>query len=140
MAQTALVSPKVPSDLLKWESNKKFTRETVSVTTIAATAIDIAESLAQPVKVNGAEYIMVAAADIANATALVLRTDSLVMVADANEDMVIINRYDAIINQDALPALDSAGAAINQTNFIAQLVALGFRMTSEAEKTNTQTT
>ena len=141
MAQTALVSPKVISDLVKHESSPAYNRESINVTTVTGVAVDIAEALGQPLKKIGAEFLLVAAADIANATALLLETDTLVMAANSDHKFLVLSlSAGAVINSSALPALDGAGAAINQTNFIAALVGVGFRVVSDPAETTTQTT
>lgn len=101
------------------------------------------DPLGQPVKQTGSQWEFVAAADIANATGVLLHDKDLPQMAQndiSEQKFLFLVRGPAVVHEDGLPANDVYGDAINAANFKARLLALGISCISGPPTTETQET
>lgn len=119
-------SVKSESDLLKWVCNQEYCVGTILLTNAGETELQV--QIGTPLALNGTP---IAAASIANVKAISLE-NAFVSAGDTQICKVAL-RGPALLNADALPTTDTAGATIAQAAFITALQALGFQFLYEGE-------
>lgn len=119
-------SVKSESDLLKWVCNQEYCVGTILLTNAGATELKV--QIGTPLALDGTP---VAAASIADVKAISL--ENAFVSAGAKQICKVALRGPALLNADALPTTDTAGAAIAQAAFITALQALGFQFLYEGE-------
>lgn len=111
------------SDLIKSEYDRAYNYITAdSVMNTGAAVVD-GELLGQPVKLNGAQYEFVVAADIANATHFVAeqRLESLDATTGKAEDVLLMECGPALVLSTGFPTKDINGATLTSTVYQALL-------------------
>lgn len=130
-------------DLLRafFDNAHNFTGGTIK--NAVAETVTPTDPLGQPVKQAAGQWQFVAAADIANATGVLVHQRDLPELAQNDitaEKILILVRGPAVIHEDGLPTHDVYGDAIVAADFKARLLALGISCIEGPEKTSTQTT
>ena len=120
-------SVKSESDLLKWVCNQEYCVGTMVVTNAAGSS-ELAIDIGTPLGNTGAP---IAAADIANTKALALQR--IFIGAGDTQLCKVALRGPALLNMDALPTKDTAGATITAAALQAALQGLGFQFIEEGE-------
>ena len=144
MAQDALNESRKTSDLVKWETNPRYTRLAVSIENTTGGALEDVVLLGQPVQDNGdGTATLVLDTEEANTNAIVI-DDREPFDWDAGVDaekVIILREGPAIVNDDRIADSDVTDAAFTgQAAIRTGLADEGIKTVSEASPSETQTT
>ena len=128
-----LANGRVVGDVVKYVEHPAINYVSAKIVGAAGQASVDANLCGQPVKASGANYILVLAADIANAIGILAHDKPITLAAAAVSawPYKILIRGDALVDKDSLPANDVVGSAINNANFVTALAARGIIAQSE---------
>lgn len=141
----------VPGDLIIYELDQLFTRESASVQndsttggTYGAITIDDTELLGQPVKLTSGVWEFASAANVTAGTVngIIVSGDEITaLAADASTSgkYAILARGPAVINEGKIPALDVYEDAITAADYITAVEALDIQTKPAPSTTETQT-
>ena len=141
----------VPGDLIIYELNQLYTRESSQIQNDATTGgsgeitVTNRELLGQPVKLNGAVWEFASAANVTAGTVdgvIVSGPEINALSADelTSSPYAILARGPAVINEGKIPAEDVYGSAITAAEYITAVEALDIQTKPDPNTTSTQTT
>lgn len=129
---------KKPGEFLVHCESLEFCTKTVTVRNGTGTARTLTDVVAYPLKAgtNGADYNLAVAGDEANITAMLLAgppgplNDAIGANTTSSLKYTALVHPPAILNQDAIPLLDIAGASFTQATIRTRLAALLYELRS----------
>lgn len=104
---------KVLADLLRYESNPLYTRESAPIRNASGATVTLTNPLGTPLKLVGGVWTIAVIADVAIIDGFLLETDDLDPIAATTttvKQFNILKRGEAILDIAGLPALDPVGA------------------------------
>lgn len=132
------------SDLVKWEVNPLYTRDSATIKNLNAAAVSAGGILVgTPLSLSASQYGILQSGNEANVKALFLGNDSdrineaLAANAITAGKYQILVRGPAIINKSMIPTTDGDGQAIDVAAICTALLVLG--ITTEVEPTSAAT-
>ena len=144
---TVKTSRRVDGELIHREFDPAFNRVSEAIKNTTGGVVNLARErfVGYPVKGNAGSRELALAADHASVTGVLLKShhSSLSLAAttgESPEEMAILVRGPAVLNEEMLAATDYAGSTISRANFIARLLALNIVVKPEGPQQEVQST
>jgi hypothetical protein len=116
---------KVTGDLVKREFDQLYCRVNAKVRNVlGGVSTAIADPIGMPVKLNGTIWELIVAADIANATGIIVEGPPIPALADdayTSDEYAILTRGPAVLDSAQIAATDCNGDAITNATAVAAL-------------------